>query len=530
LVVFAMSLLLLAAMVCMTLSFGTKAKERMELQQVADQGAYSTAVAVARSFNLLSTTNRVMLATEVAMLGINASSSFASLWAGVVEAIVLYYGLDLVLNQFPKFVCAPIPQCGCWGVFFEGLRLFRAWGELMRVQGVLATLDWPVAVQANRASLQSMWLYGGQVDTTIETFAKAVDNQKMTKNVMNASATGPEWTVPSAADNVAAREVGKIPYVDGALNVNMLMASDRHAVMAAMGSRGHPWTAGRGNFLSQAPSILNAQARAVFGADISFVFNDGNSYFGAPFHTNNMFVTTSTAAVADDHAQAMARYTGPGCPAVTLPVMAAAFVWSNAVPGYWVHAAGTGIGLPVPFDDVIVILPAYGDNFHDISGLCALNCPSAWTNFADYNLFKVAFGGDNFAQPKLPVTVQRDMRSRLGSPDPWNLLFNFRFQQSGAGKTFDTNDRNGIVLGDGTDISKQTALATGVAYYHRQGHWREPPNLFNPFWRGGLTHSDIDDQARGAGGDIRTTLVKSGVSWAADAYDDLYNAGFRGLQ
>ena len=121
LVVFAMSLLLLAAMVCMTLSFGTKAKERMELQQVADQGAYSTAVAVARSFNLLSTTNRVMLATEVAMLGINASSSFASLWAGVVEAMVLYYGLDLVLNQFPKFVCAPIPQCGCWGVFFEGL-------------------------------------------------------------------------------------------------------------------------------------------------------------------------------------------------------------------------------------------------------------------------------------------------------------------------------------------------------------------------------------------------------------------------
>src|SRR5262249_10042184 len=143
-------------------------------------------------------------------------------------------------------------------------------------------------------------------------------------------------------------------------------------------------------------------------------------------HTNNMFVTTSEAAVSDDHAQWTAHYVGPGCPGLFLPGEAAAFVWSNAVPGYWIHLAGMGLGLPFPFDNVTVLNISYADYDHDISGVCLLNCPSAWTNFADYNLFKVAIGGDNFAQPKLPVTVQRDLSKRPTSPDPWNLLFNYR--------------------------------------------------------------------------------------------------------
>jgi len=403
--------------------------------------------------------------------------------------------------------------------------------EMVRALGVMYSLDVPVAIQANNASLQSMYLYAGQLDTFYETFANAVDGQQMTKNVVNASTSGPEWKVAGNGSKVASREVGKIPYVDGALNANMLMASDKHAVIAAMASRGHPWTAGRGNFLSQAPSILNTQIKAVFNLDITFAFNEGNSYFGAPFHTNNMYATTSTAAVSDDHAQWTPRYVGPGCgPIPGWTGMAASFVWSNAVPGYWIHLAGMGLGLPFPFDNVVVMGISYADYNHDISGACLLNCPSAWTNFADYNLFKVAFGPDNFAQPKLPVTVQRDLSARTTSPDPWNLLFNYRFAQSSAGTQIDLDDRNGIFLADGTDISKQTALATGIAYYHRQGHWKEPPNLFNPFWRGGITRADVDDSARGAGGDIRQVLNDSGVSWAADAYDDLYAAGYRGFQ
>jgi uncharacterized membrane protein len=93
LVLFALTMLLLVVMVMMTLSFGTKAKEKMELQQVADQAAYSTAVGTARGMNILAMTNRVMLAHMVAMLGLISSSSFASMWLGVVDGMIIYYVL-----------------------------------------------------------------------------------------------------------------------------------------------------------------------------------------------------------------------------------------------------------------------------------------------------------------------------------------------------------------------------------------------------------------------------------------------------
>ncbi|HEX4619978.1 MAG TPA: pilus assembly protein, partial [Myxococcaceae bacterium] len=90
-------------------------------------------------------------------------------------------------------------------------------------------------------------------------------------------------------------------------------------------------------------------------------------------------------------------------------------------------------------------------------------------------------------------------------------------------------DRSSFVMSDdGTDVGLQTAMATGIAYYHRAGHWREPPNLFNPFWRAGLTHPDID--AQGQGSDIPNALDSSHVPWAADAYSQLKAVGYKGFQ
>jgi hypothetical protein len=416
------------------------------------------------------------------------------------------------------------------------LRKLAAWEEMSRIQSVMQSMDPLVAASARGASVAAMWLYAGQVETIFgEIFGQAVDGQTMTKRIMQASTLGPEWTVAAGGSKVAEREVGKVPYVDGAINANNLFASDRHAVWAAMASRGSPWTAGRLNPLSEAPALLASWAGTVLGGDPLPLASDGSAYFGAEFHTNIMWSSSSRAAVADDHATWDAKYLGPQCPPPPpLPEIAVSFAWSenSMSPGTGPHAAGLGIFIPaiappdVPNQYVMVLVPTYTDDNHNVLGVCAMNCPSAWTNFADYNLLKVASKGDNFAQPKIPVTVTRDLRKRP-SADPWNLLFRFRFAQTGSGSKVDLS---GLVLNDGTDISKQTALSTGIAYYHRQGHWAEPPNLLNPFWRAGLTRADVDDQARSSTGDIAQVLSSSGVPWAADAYTQLYAAGFRGLQ
>jgi hypothetical protein len=86
-VLWVLSFLLLSLMVFMTLSINARARQRLELQSVADAAAYSNAVATARTFNTISLINRTAISHWVAMLGIQANHT----WATAVKS---YY------NQF----------------------------------------------------------------------------------------------------------------------------------------------------------------------------------------------------------------------------------------------------------------------------------------------------------------------------------------------------------------------------------------------------------------------------------------------
>jgi hypothetical protein len=150
-----------------------------------------------------------------------------------------------------------------------------------------------------------------------------------------------------------------------------------------------------------------------------------------------------------------------------------------------------------------------------------------WFDFVDYNLISVADQADLFGQPKNYAVVQRDYSLRDGAADPWALKFNYQFARSGQGSDLDLR---GLQLEDGTNISKQTALSAGISYYHRAGHFKEHPNLLNPFWRAGLARIDIDHDARDEGGDVEDTLNHVGVPWATEAWSTLRSAGYRGFR
>ena len=81
----------------------------------------------------------------------------------------------------------------------------------------------------------------------------------------------------------------------------------------------------------------------------------------------------------------------------------------------------------------------------------------------------------------------------------------------------------------GTEISKAGfdtqggALRGHHAYYHRAGHWKEPPNFYNPFWRATLYKPDSG--RRGGGAHRRGVLDRR-----RDDHAGLRGAGFkRGL-
>ncbi|RYZ41137.1 MAG: pilus assembly protein, partial [Myxococcaceae bacterium] len=77
----------------------------------------------------------------------------------------------------------------------------------------------------------------------------------------------------------------------------------------------------------------------------------------------------------------------------------------------------------------------------------------------------------------------------------------------------------------------QTALSTGIAYYHRGrslgvSHWSEPPNLLNPYWRATLVPVDTDE----SGLDDAINALGSSSPASADTIRELRRVGFRGFQ
>ena len=557
LVLAALGMVLLVLMVCMTLSFGSRAKAKMETQIVADKGAFSTATAVARTYNVLSLTNRVMIAHMTAMLGIQSAISFSSIWYSIVAQLFIYYPLEMA-NQLT--MCNPCPFCPMCPManFVVAFILIPRWfltiAELARVFGAYGGLDMAAAMQARNTGTAAMMLYIGQLEAVSNRLYNAVNNQGVAQRVLTKSAA--TMQLDTGADTVAKREVGfvagPLAFGVGAINQTNLILSDRHAVMSAMGARGHPFTANRSSFSllpnGVMPMLAQAYARAGATGDVRY-FNMGNAYFGnigvgnMVLHQNTMFSTSSTLAVSDDHFMGVPpsfiRYSGPTATGpLTWPLFPVALVSSNNAVGF--HMGGIGFAIQIPVGPnlvptpVIVLLPLTPviHMTHTLTTMCVLNCPSAWSNFVDYNPLKPFFDDDNFGQPKTPVTVYKD--AALAPKDPFNLMFNFRFT-SGANFNLQNGSQGSggvggaIQIRDGAgaaDISRQMGYSTGITYYHRAGHWKEPPNLFNAYWRGSITRADTDRRYNGS--DIETTLNQAGANWAARSFTSLRAVGFKG--
>lgn len=565
LVLMGLNMLLLTLLVCMTLSFGQKAKEKMELQMMADQAAYSTSVATARAFNELAIMNRTIVADNVVQIGVDASISFTTLVFGILDWLLIDYFIELAANQVPQ--CdPPWVWCGCFGIFGVIFgRILPIWMRGWAVYGMFAGLDMAAASQANTAATNALLQWGMQGLVMAQLYTQRLTSQKTAQNAVNVASAGqPDISVPGGGAGITMDEVGIIPFT-GAINLTNLILSDQHAVAAAMGSRTHPWTAGRLNLdgfsFSGAGSVLSTFFNTVASGDLTFIMSDGTSYYSfGKVHGNWLLApAASTWAVSDDHLIFIETYSGVGCSGIPLPGISVAGVEGNDTFG--VHM-GSGFGMIMGFPDEVLWFaipwwPWFWDDagIHQVPSFCLLNCPSAWSNFVDYDDRKLLpnFGGigggwqDNWGQPKTPVTVQRNYAARPGRLDPWDMAFHLNW----GGRSTDLNMKenygasgnNGIYLnpitsrcGGNCDISKQTALATGITYYHRGGgHFKEPPNLFNPWWKAGLIHSDADQKASPqnqgcSSNDIIDELNSSGAGWTTDAATWLCNKGYRGWQ
>lgn len=521
LIIFTFMLLFLSLMVLLTVSFGMRVRERMELQTLADAAAYSNAVATARTFNTVAIAHRTAWALTVARSATQAYISWTSIYRDALAA--LQQDASIFIAAYIAGVC-PIPQKIPAGIAF-GLWKQKLSQEAQRIQGVWDGVDKAASAQVREYNITTATFLESDFKANSDMLAGLLQGQNIAKKVI-AQAGGSPWpiTAPDAADMVATREAAS-DCNQGAWCNGLVGGTSIHQYEIYMGTRDDSFTTGRGGGTMLMTSKLMQLVQG-YGT-IAYLGGEGASarsdQLQGPVHGAE---ANWGAATSDDHGNLFYLGRFGGCPIPVPPLSLSADVLANLESNPDKHEWSRGT-CPNASDTQT------HSGIGDIAG-------GNWPITYDYTEAKVKDQADAYGQPKLYALLQRDYGGGSGQLDKSVFLdFDFAFVPGSPkhfsnrgtrseGKQLGSNLR--ATGGASIDISKQTALATGMAYYHRGDDWKEPPNLMNPYWRATLVSPDIDQQGKMPGGDITQTLQQAGAQWAGDAATALYNAGFRGFQ
>lgn len=518
LVLFALTMLLLVLMVTMTLSIGMKAREKIEMQTVADAAAYSNAVATARTFNGISLMNRAFVGNMVAMAGVESLISWSSYYRASLHGVSKAYDLPLAFYAAIAAAQCPVggPQCACATQAVldiqetknkfeqEDQKLREKWDEADQKAGEEALL-----LQIGSVHSEQNDLYSKLEESLLE--AKLAGS--IVKEANKGGRFGEELVALSngATQAVVRQELAGGERCAGKGAACTTRGNKQHFVHATMGSRGYSFVTGRGggaDIIRQKLKDLMPQRDS-----LDYFSNEGSGYFPPQGSKTHSKTVDATELWADDHGTILLTFNrgSAPCPPTFMGTSSPeAHVRSTHLDDKSDQHQWTGGQDSAPPHE------------HHTMGYCRPEwCPGMWPFHMDYNDNNVADRGDNWGQPKLYAVIQRDYSRPEMHPDPWNLFFRFRFSPEGT-----TFDNRGIKLSDsvgGEDISKATALSAGIAYYKRAGpYWREPPNFLNPFWRATLVSAQTDKQGEQ---DIEKVLRES-APFSADVYQALKEKGY----
>lgn len=483
---FALTLLLLAVMVLMTLGFGMRAKERVEIQMAADAAAYSQAVATARTFNAIAVMNRAQVAHMVAMAGTQALISHSSqeyavhnlICPGVIQP-VLWHQADVAAGAQTQALQGRAGTLYRAGLTIYGKLLSDHVMKQKHVQkvadGVRSGLSAPEAGAAKAFSE----LNGGS-------------------------------GVPNHEDLMNAMRGGSGPICDGA--VCPAGGSGRAPLNATMGSLGWTWVHNR------------AGGSAGFGTGSAGRTTGPMAYYSAgEMDPSNYNTVSGRNSWGHDHARTVIPDRCPTQPP-TPPEATDAFVKSDEEQvrqDQHVYGARLAPGTA----------PESGEPTYETHTLGAcVACPGIWPYSIGYNVSALQEGPDNdYGQPKLYSVLSRDYATRRA--DPWNLFFRFRFSRESTNESvFDNGSPEGRMQRARYGVlRRQVAMSAGIAYYHRPrpaavgGGWREPPNFLNPFWRATLVSVEGTNDDR-----PHESLQAAGFGQHAEVVERLRARGFEG--
>jgi len=512
-VVFALTLLLLTFMVLLTISFGMRVRERMELQTLADAAAYSNAVASARTFNVIAVMNRTEWSLLVAQSATQAYISWTSAYWGAINQLK-GPGYAQVQLQLSNIAICPLPAQ-------PAARAKAAeWKAKLDAEDATIRGKWDgpdIAASSSVRGLNSAEaaMHGADFKGNYDKLEAHIKNQALAGKVVALAQPLSPWTLEAPA-SAASRNMKEIapdckngvacdPMPGSAGAGNSGDNSIMHQYEIYMGSRGDGFTTGRSG---GAVMITNKLRQVLQGTQgVPLYTGRGASSRGDQFQgpVHGQQANPGAAHSDDDGSVSWAGVFG-SCPVALIPINVRTHVRANLMANPDVHRWSGGT------------CPNQSDVSHSLIGDIA---GGNWPIVIDYNTDQASNPQNVHGQPKLFAVIQRDYTSRNdGKPEPYQLNVPIKF----ASKT-NRFDNRGINVA-GQPMNKSTAVATGLAYYHRGGDWAEPPNFMNPFWRATLVVPDIDDASL----EHVIEAVEEADSRAAEGLRALKDQNFKGWQ
>lgn len=531
LVLLSLTMLFLALMVTMTIGLGLRIRQKHELQNLADAAAFSNAVMTARTFNNMAAVNRLEVSYWVAQ---SADQSLIS-WTGYARGMANgahHAAMDLLQDSCVRQ--RPALRRELTG-FKNAVRTYvnaeidkpdwqtmdtLAGEESRNIQGMIGGL---------RSELSDS-MFSVNPDTLRGEFNRQVTSQQLTRQIVALSRQDDISVVdtgrgaePNTPDSINMREVdcdygagsmgqftGDAP---GGSGLCLRATWSENMLLAAMGSRGHTFLTGRGVIPSKIAGELTSIASGFDGISVIPGAPTGSGYWG-PNVQNHGAAPTGTQAWGDDHGSLTLR-AGP----CSISQSIEAYVRSTDLLDRGDQHMYAPATLAVDFD---VSPPDEVDpDEHHTMGDCTPLCPSVWVRTIGFQPSDSE--ANAWGQPKVVVALQRDLTMKKF---PWELHFKFPFSATGPASEWDGRGQElHTRTGNGLNISRQGAVATGIAYYHRRDRWEEFPNLLNPFWRATLAPIDVDASP----GDVNRALSATEFRFQREAYEALRNVGFEGL-
>ena len=531
LVLFAMFLLVLVMLVMATLSLSHLTHQKMQLQVASDTAAYSQAVATARAFNSGALLNRAQLATMVALTGVDSAVSFAGSYRAALNATHYAY-----VNEFNAEYCDgtlqgpySVPRKLCEGNFEYSIgRCTRArhgedaidrlicYGDTCKVNA--AIFGWGLPTDGVPDSTTGRRSSGTDPNARLTLVYKEAERIKDVWQALDGAAGMQARSVQSEAAAYAGLQATALaeaqarlgPFAHrslaaagATLNPPALAVANRefsaghgsgiidNGIDAAMGSRAHPFITQRRDGQRAIQTALRRVLAPSGGAnELNVGEMRGNGYF-ATTKNHGARAATGYAAWGDEESRVTVDYQGPDAH-LGLP----GTINGNLRFEGWVgstdrqNTTDQHSWCPEDFepeDDP----PDERHTMHPHSvppGALFDPCAASsciWPSFTDTNAGLIDNAGDVFGQPKLFASATVDLSAQR---HPWNRFLTFHFKPGGQGATSNFQASHQV---QGVEPKLQS-IAAAMAYYHRPGHWKEAPNLFNPYWRATLVRANVD--------------------------------------